>query len=165
MLFWSTLPLRVYMPCYIHNFRSRAHSVLTKTNFDQVKSPLTCRSRQDHHQPLLADPEQAAAVAVKVGKADTLGIHPEAVLPVVAAEAAERCAQAWVAVALSIHWLGSRATCVASAGPDRAFAAVVAVAVGRKGRSHLQQRARRSSVGCQWVTRNHRCRVLAGCPS
>lgn len=164
MLFWTILPLRVYMPCYVHNFRSRAHSVLKTTKIDEIKSPLTCRSHQDPHQPLLADPEQAAAVAVEVGKADTLGTHPEAVLPA-AVVAAERCAQAWVAVASSIHWLGSRATCVASAGPDRAFAAVVAVAVGRKGRSHLQQRARRLSVGCQWVTRNLRCRVLAGCLS
>lgn len=168
MLFWTILPLRVYMPCYIHNSRSRAHSVLTTTKTDEIKSPLTCRSHQDHHQPFLADPEQAAAVAAEVGKADTLDIHPEAVLPaaaVVAAEAAERCAQAWVAVASSIHWSGSRATCVASAGPDRVFVAAVAAAAGRKGHSHLRQRARRSSVGCQWVTRNHRCRVLAGCLS
>ena len=71
---------------------ARAHSVLTKTKTDEVKSPLTCRSHQDHRQPRPADLEPAAAAAaaaaVKAGKAGTLDTHPEAALPAVAVVAA-----------------------------------------------------------------------------
>lgn len=85
------------MPCYIHNFLSRSHSVLTSRTH-VTKRPLTCKSHQDHHQPRPADLEPAAAAAVEAGKAGTLDIHPEAVLPaaVVAAVVAAHCAQAWV---------------------------------------------------------------------
>ena len=87
------------MPCYIHNFLSRSHSVLT-SGTHVTKSPLTCRSHQDHRQPRPADLEPAAAAAVEAGKAGTLDIHPEAALPAAAAVAAvavARCVQAWVA--------------------------------------------------------------------
>ena len=79
------------MPCYIHNFLPRSRSVLT-SGAHVTKTPLTCRSHQDHRQPRPADLEPAAAAAaaaaVKAGKAGTLDTHPEAALPAVAVVAA-----------------------------------------------------------------------------
>lgn len=159
--------MRVYMPCYIHNFLSCIHFLTRGAHV--TKTPLTCRSHQDHHQPRPADPEPAAAAAaVEAGRADTLGTHPEAALlavVAVAAVAAAHCAQAWEVAVLNTRSSGSRATCAASAGLDRAFAAAVAAAAGHMARSHPQQRARRSSVCCRWATRIRRCRVLADFPS
>ena len=87
------------MPCYIHNFLPRSRSVLT-SGAHVTKTPLTCRSHQDHRQPRPADLEPAAAAAaaaVEAGKAGTLDTHPGAALlavAVVAGVAVAHCAQA-----------------------------------------------------------------------
>jgi hypothetical protein len=90
---WTILPLRVYMPCYIHSFHPHSYS-LPKLSLTYAYTPLTYKSHQDRHQPHPADLAPAAAVAVEAGKAGTLDTHPEAALPAVAAVAAAHCVQA-----------------------------------------------------------------------
>jgi hypothetical protein len=99
-------------------------------------------------------------------RVDTPDTHPAAAeLAAAAVAVVVHCALAWEAAEASISSLGSRATCAAFEGLDRAYAAAVAAVVARKPHTRRQRKARRWSVGCRWVIRSLLCRVLEGCLS
>jgi hypothetical protein len=111
--------------------------------------------------------EAAAVAAVVARKVDTPDTYPaEAAAQLVAAVAEVHYAQAWEAAAASTSSSGSRATCAAFVGLDRASAAAaVAAAVARRPHTLRQLTARRWSACCRWVIRSLLCRVLEGCLS